>query len=494
MTTEGVGRAPLATRAISATWWSTLEIASRYGVQLVVLVVLARLLSPTDFGLVAMLLVFTSIGALLVDAGFGTALVQRSQTNADDETTVFLYAGGIGALAGLAIWLASPLIAAFFGEPHLIPLAHVVAWVLPLSGLAAVPDALLTKRLQFDRRTHAQVAASVVSGLVAILLAWRGHGAWSIAWQAVVEALVRTAGLWLGARWRPTGRFSTASFRSLFGFGGYMLLARLLDTAFVRAQALLLGRFFSAATLGYYTMAQNAQQAPANFIGTVLNRVGLPVFSELADQPERLRNALRMSLRLSMFLFLPCMAGLALAAEPIVTFVYGARWQPAAPILSLLALASALWPLHVLNLAALTACGRSDLLLRLELMKKTVSFGLVLLASSHGPVAVATAVLAGSICGVVVNTRYSSRLLGYGLPVQLMDQRLTLALCVAASAAGWAILHWTTPSPSHTAAAVAAAALVYVTGALLFRSEALAEIISLARSLQESRRTGKIAS
>jgi teichuronic acid exporter len=479
-------------RAAGATWWSTLEIASRYGVQFLLVIVLARLLSPADFGLIAMLLVFTSIGALLVDAGFATALVQRQQTTPDDETTVFAFAACSGAIAGLAIWLAAPLIAGFYQEPRLVPLTHAIAWVLPLGGLAAVPDALLTKRLQFERRARAQLLASGISGLIAIMLALRGFGVWSIAWQVVAEMLVRTTGLWFFAHWKPTGRLSLASFKGLFGFGGYMLLTRLLDTLYTRAQALLLGRLFDASTLGYYTLAQNAQQAPANFIGTVLSRVGLPVFAELADQPARLRGAFRMSLRMSLFVFLPCMIGLALAAGPIVAFVYGPHWLTAAPVLSLLALASAFWPLHVLNLAALTSQGRSDLLLRLEIMKKVVSFTLIILVSPLGPVAVAAAVLASSLYGAVINTHYSKRMLDYGLAAQLLDQRLTIYLCAISAGVGWSILHWTLPSLLHTVIAIVAATVVYIGGAFLFRNDALFELVNVGRSLWGSWNAGKV--
>lgn len=478
-------------RAIDSTWWSTIEVASRYGVQFVVMITLARLLSPSDFGLIAMLLVFTSIGALLVDAGFATSLVQKQQTTADDETTVFAFATCSGTIAGLAAWFAAPLIANFYSEPALVSLTHTVAWVLPLGGLAAVPDALLTKRLQFERRARAQLLASGISGLTAITLASRGFGVWSIAWQIVTEMLVRTASLWLFARWKPVGRFNSESFKRLFGFGGYILLTRLSDTIYNRAQALLLGRLFDASTLGYYTLAQNAQQAPANFMGTVLSRVGLPVFAELSDQPSRLHAALRASLRVSLFLFLPCMTGLACAAGPIIDFVYGPHWEAAAPVLSLLAMASAFWPVHVLNLAALTSQGRSELLLRLEIIKKVVAFTLVALASPFGPVAIACAVLASSLFGIIVNTHYSKRMFDYGLAAQLIDQRLTISLCALSAVVGWSILHGTAPGLVQTAMAILAAAVTYIGAAFLFRSDALAELMEVGRSLLASSRTDK---
>lgn len=474
-------------KATHATMWSALEIMARYGAQVAVTIVLARLLTPADFGLIAMLIVFTSIGVLLVDSGFGTALIQRQGITADDETSVFAYSMTVGAAAGLTLWFAAPYVADFYRQPQLVPLTRLIAWVLPLGALAAVPDALLTKRLDFAARARAEIVASGVSGLVAIALALGGFGVWSIAWQSVVAVGLRAILLWLYARWKPGGRVSRASFRRLFGFGGFMLLAQLLDTVYVRAQTLLLGRLFDAPTLGYYTLAQNAQQAPAGFVGAVLNRVGLPVFSELSGEPERLRHALRLSLRVSLFLFLPCMIGLALAAKPLIALVYGARWLSAAQVLTLLALAAAPWPLHVLNLAALTALGRSDLLLRLELFKKPVSITLVLVAAPLGPVAVAAAVLLGSLCSIGINTCYSRRMLGYGVLEQISDQKSTLMLCLASAAAGWGILHWSAPTVVATLTSVLAAATIYLGGATIFGNAAALEFARLTRSALASR-------
>lgn len=484
--------ANLSQRAVSATWWSTLEIASRYSVQIIVTIVLARLLQPADFGLIAMLLVFTSIGAVLVDSGFGTALIQHQRPSADDETTVFIFAVVTSVVVAAVLWSAAPVIARFYNQPELIPLTRIVLWVLPFGALAAVPDALLTKRLNFAARARAEIVASSISGIVAIVLAWRGFGVWSMGWQIVVAMGLRAALLWRYACWKPGGQFTRASFRSLFTFSSFMLLAQLLDTASIRLQTMLLGRLFDATTLGYYTLAQNAQQAPASFMGTVLNRVGLPVFSEVANQPSKLRGALRLSLRTSLFLFLPCMVGLALAAKPLIAFVYGARWQAAAPILTLLALATAMWPLHVLNLAALTARGRSDLFFRLEVVKKLIAITLIVISSPFGPMAVATAVLISSVFGVIINTWYSKRMFDYGILAQLADQKLTFTLCVTAALAGWAILHWTHPGTAPTLAAIGAAVIIYLSGAILFRSTALAELINIGRSLVEDRNTRKI--
>lgn len=475
----------LETRAASAAWWSTLEILARYGVQFLVMVVLARLLTPDDFGLIAMLLVFTSIATLLVDSGFGAALIQRQQTTADDETTVFVFTMIVGVATALILALIAPAIAAFFNQPKLADLARVMAAVLPLGAFAAVPDALLTMKLNFRARARAEVIASLCSGTVAVALALQGFGVWSLAWQSIVSIGVRGALLWVYSRWRPLGRYRAASFRSLFGFGGYMLLTGLLNAAAVRLQSLLIGKLFDAPTLGFYTLAQNTQQAPASLIDGILRRVGLPVFSTIAQDRIKLRAALRTSLRMAMFLFVPCMVGIAVVAKPLVELMYGARWIPAAQILSVLSLSAALWPVHILNLAAIGAQGRSNLLLRVEIVKQLIGIILIVAASHWGPLAIAWAVLVSGVFGVGINAYYSKKLLNYGPVEQLFDQASTFGLSAIAAAAGWAVLHWTTPGPISMLGAIMAAAMIYGTLAALTGNIALNGLLSVVRTLRE---------
>lgn len=476
-------------RAASAAWWSTLEILARYGVQFLVMVALARLLTPDDFGLIAMLLVFTSLGTLLVDSGFGAALIQRQQTTADDETTVFMFTMVAGVTAGAILALAAPAIAAFFHQPRLADLTRVMAVVLPLGAFAAVPDALLTMRLNFRARARAEVVASLCSGTVAVVLALQGFGVWSLAWQSIVSIGVRGALLWAYSGWRPLGRYRYASFRSLFGFGGYMLLTGLLNAAAVRLQSLLIGKLFDARTLGFYTLAQNTQQAPASLIDGILRRVGLPVFSTIAQDRIKLRTALRTSLRMAMFLFVPCMVGIAVVAKPLVELMYGARWIPAAQILSVLSLSAALWPVHILNLAAIGAQGRSNLLLRVEIAKQLIGIALIAAASQWGPLAIAWAVLASGVSGVGINAYYSKKLLDYGPVEQLVDQTATFVLSAIAAAAGWAILHWTAPGPISMLGAIMAAAVIYGVLAALTGNIALNGLLSVVRTLREKSAT-----
>ncbi|MFT3896973.1 MAG: lipopolysaccharide biosynthesis protein [Thermomonas sp.] len=476
-------------RATHAAWWSALEIASRYGVQFVVTIVLARLLHPADFGMVAMLLVFTLFAALMVDGGFGIALVQKQVPTENDETTAFLTSLAAGIALALALWLAAPAIAGFYSQPELTRLMRLLVLTLPMGAIAAVPNAVLTLRLDFRTRAAAEFIASLCSGVLAVALAWRGFGVWSLVWQSVAGAAMRALLLWMFSGWRPRGRFDMSAFRGLFRFGGYMLLANALNTVSVRLQSLLIGRVLDARSLGFYSLAQDTQQAPAQFMGGLLNRVGLPVFSTVADQPAKLAGAMRLSLRLAIFVFAPCMAGIALVAKPLIIVLYGAKWAPAAPVLSVLALAAMFWPLHVLNLAAIGARGRSDLVFRLEIAKFLVSAPLVVLGSMHGIQAVAWAVLITGVLAIFINTRHAKALVGYGAFEQLRDQSATLLLTAASIGAAWLAMRWTKGAPMSLAMAVLVAVFVYVAGAASTKIAPWRESIELWKAF----RMGRIA-
>lgn len=478
----------LTRHAVQASVWSSLEISTRYGLQLIVLVALARLLSPADFGLMAMLLVFTSFAALLVEGGLGSALVQKQATSPDDETSVFLVGLGMGCVVAGLLWLLAPTVAYFYAEPQLVDLLRLLLWVLPLNALATVPNALLSQQLDFRKRAIAELVASLGGATLGLCLAWRGHGVSSLIWQALASTGLRAVMLWWISGWRPRGKFDANAFSCLLRFGGTLLLANALNVLAVRLQSLLIGRFFDARSLGFYSMAQDTQQAPAQFVSSLLNRVGLPMFASVKDQPAKLTGALRLSLRLSMFVFLPCMVGLAVLAKSIVVLLYGSHWLPAAPMLGVLTLAAIFWPLHLLNLAALTALGHPNLVLKLEVMKALSSVPLIVVASVFGPMMVCWAVLASSLICVVINTRYSHSLVGYGLAMQLRDLLPGFLLTVAAAIAAWLASGLASRVALSLGLGACAATATYLAGAALFRPPAWRDLRELRHSLRASSR------
>lgn len=475
---------PLGQRAAQAAWWSGTELLIRYGAQFITTVVLARLLTPLDFGLIWILMVFIVMGTILTDAGFGAAIIQQPEVRAEDNSTAFYSNIGCAAIAFALLSFFADTIASMYGEPALAPLAKLMAWAFPLAAAGSVPDALLVRQLDFKARAMAQTVASVASGLVGITLALEGFGAWSLAVQALTNVGLRSLMMWLAAGWFPNTSFHLASARKLSSFGGYLLASAFLNLASTRIQILALGRLFPADVVGHYSLAQSGAEAPKGLMSGILGRVGLPVFSKIASDKPALRNALRRALNLSMFIFFPAMLGMALISKPLIVLLYGDKWSAAAPALALLSMAGALWPIHVLNLSALNAQGRSRKFFVLETIKNATAVLTVIIVAPRGPTAVAGAMLAVGLLNTALNTWYSRKMLAYGLFSQLRDQWPTYFITIASLTPAAVIIFSSPPSVARTAVAIGTATSIYFSIAALIRYEAWLDLVQVTRQLR----------
>lgn len=430
--------AGLKSRSITALGWSSVDVAGRQGIQFVVMLILARLLSPAEFGLLGMLSLFIALAGSIVESGFGSALIQRKEITEADKSSVFLFNAAMGVLMALTISSAAPWIARFYREPVLLPLTRLMALNLFIGSFGVVQVALLTRNLDFRTPCKAGIVAMVVSGTLAVWMAWRGYGVWSLAAQSVVYTTVSTGLIWAFCPWKPGLRFRIESLRSLFGFGSRLFVSGLLNTFFDRIQLAVIGKAFSAAALGFYSRAFSTQQFPVSFLSAVVNRVTFPIFSQLSHNRDSLRPAVRRALVSIMLPTLPMMLGLAVVARPLVLVLFGEKWLPCVPYLRVLGIAGALWPLHVMNLDVVMAVGRSDLFLRLEIVKK-VLIGIGLLATFRISVmAMVWAFLIVSIACVFLNTHYSKLLIGYGVVEQFVDIAPYAVISLLTSALAWA--------------------------------------------------------
>ena len=428
----------LKSRSIAALGWSAINVAGRQGIQFLVMLVLARLLSPAEFGLLGMLSLFIALAGSIVDSGFGSALIQRKEITEADKSSVFLFNAAMGVLMALTISSAAPWIARFYREPVLLPLTRLMALNLFIGSFGVVQVALLTRNLDFRTPCKAGIVAMVVSGTSAVWMAWRGYGVWSLAAQSVIYTTVSTGLIWAFCPWKPGLRFRIESLRSLFGFGSRLLASGLLNTFFDRIQLVVIGKAFSAAALGFYTRAFSTQQFPVSFLSAVVNRVTFPIFSQLSHNRDSVRLAAQRALVSIMLPTLPMMLGLAVVARPLVLVLFGEQWLPCVPYLRVLGIAGALWPLHVMNLDVVMAVGRSDLVLRLEIAKK-VLIGIGLLATFRISVmAMVWAFLIVSIACVFLNTHYSKLLIGYGVVEQFVDFAPYAVISLLTSALAWA--------------------------------------------------------
>jgi O-antigen/teichoic acid export membrane protein len=411
----------LKARAMAAASWSGIDILFRQFLQFAVAIVLARLVSPEEFGILALLSLFMGIAAAFIDSGFSAALIQRQDLTPTDESTVFWLNLSMGGVAALALSASAHLVADLFAQPALVLLAYLMALNIWMSAAGAIHGTLLTKTLNARTQLKVGVLATAGAGVVAVAMALRGYGIWALAAQTVVATCLSTALLWYYHPWRPLLTFSWASAVRLFGFGGYMFASGLLDTLYSRAYTLVIGKFHGVSELGFYNRADSMKQLPVGVLTALLGRVALPVFSEVAHDRARLRRGVQLSLRCLMLVNVPMMLGLAALANPLVRTLLGAQWAPAVPLLQILCIAGVFWPLHVVNLNALMAQGRSHLFFRIEVAKKLIGLGMLMLGAFWGVwgIAWSQAVLGG--VAFAINAHYTERLLGYGGWAQCRD-------------------------------------------------------------------------
>ncbi len=403
----------LRSRVLKGVSWAALESFCLNGIHLAVGIVLARLLFPEQFGLVAMVTVFIAISQTLLDGGFSSALIQKKNTSPLDESSVFYLNLVVGLALAILLCFSSPLIAAFYGEPGLVGLTCSLSAVLVIRSFGLVQQSLLTKRLDFRSQAKAVVLASLISGPIGIYMAFTGWGVWSLVSQQIIGALIQTSMYWLISPWRPIKQFSLAALRELFGFGSRMMISTLIDTAYHNLHSLVIGKVFYAASLGYYSRGREMALTPGLMVSKILNRVAFPALAELQDDRKKLVVAIRRALTMLAFFSFPAAVGLAVVAKPLVIVLLTDKWLPSVPILQVLCVAGALYPLQVIHLNTLKAIGRSDLILRLEIAKKILLITSLVCMIPFGLLAVVIGQAVTAIIAYLMNSYYTHELLSY---------------------------------------------------------------------------------
>lgn len=465
--------------------WSGAGVILRQSLQFGVGIALARLLTPSDFGLMGMLLLFTSLGSLLVDSGFASALIQRRNHTEADASTVFWFNMAAGTVLAIALALAAPAIAKFFDESILVPLTLAMALNLWLASWLPVHSALLTKKLDFRTQMAANGWALIVASAAAIFLAFRDFGVWALAAYALITSGLNSLLLWRLHRWRPTFTFSSTSFRRLFAFGGFMFASAIIDRIGTQLYSIVIGKQYSSSDLGLYARAVTTRNFSQNILSETYSRVAFPLFSQQSDNPTALREGLRTANAIVMSINLPIMFGIAVTSELLVPAVFGEHWSATAPLLSILCLGGALWPLQVGNLQVLVAQGHSRLMLRLEVFKKALLASAVLIASLWSVNAIAWATTLSAVAAFFINAHYTRRLIGYTALMQLRDLfayfLLASAMALIVAVTGES-LYWLTPN-KLLAIEVIVGASFYLSGAALLRLPALLMVIAIGRDL-----------
>ncbi len=408
-------------KTVKGTLWSGIDNVAQYVVSFFVSIVLARLLSPDDYGLLGIVAIFTAVCQTVINGGFTTALVRKKEANDDDYSTVFYVNLGVSLLLYFIIYLFAPLIAEFFNREELVLLTQVSSLGIIIGALGLVQQTILTKRIDFKTQTKITIIASITSGVVGVLMALLGFGVWALVSQNLLSLFLKTALLWLYNKWLPRLCFSSRSFHDLFGFGWKIMLSSILDTVWKELYQVIVGKFYSPATLGQYTRAKHFSQLFSSNLTTVIQRVTYPVLSSIQDDKERMVIAYRRIIKTTMFITAICMFFLGAVSEPLLYCLIGSKWHEASVFLPLICINSSLYPLHAINLNMLQVQGRSDLFLGLEIVKKVIAVGPLCVGIFVGILPMLYTSLFTGIIAFFLNSYYSGKLLGYSSWMQIKD-------------------------------------------------------------------------
>jgi O-antigen/teichoic acid export membrane protein len=411
----------LKNKTIKGVGWSAIDNMVQTGVAFVVSIVLARLLSPDDYGLIGIIAIFTMVCMTLINGGFTTALIRKKDATDDDYNTAFIVNLCVSLVLYAIIFICSPLIADFFNREELIDLTRVSSLGMVIGALALVQQTRLTKRIDFKSQTKITLVASVSSGLAGIVLALIGFGVWALVVQQLISHILRTVLLWLVNKWIPNFRFSSKSFHELFGFGWKMMVSHVLDTVWKELYQVVVGKFYSPATLGQYTRSKQFSKLLSQNLTQVIQRVTYPVLSNIQDDKERMVAAYRKIIKTTMFVTAISMFFLGAISEPLLYCLIGPKWHDAAVYLPLICITGSFYPLHAINLNMLQVQGRSDLFLGIEIVKKIIGIFPLSMCIFYGVMPMLYASIFISIVCFFLNSYFPGKLIGYSSWMQIKD-------------------------------------------------------------------------
>lgn len=458
-------------RFFSGFLWKFSERTMSQLVSFVVSIVLARILSPNDYGIVALVNVFIIIADVFVTSGFSSSLIQKKETTDTDFSTIFWCSLIFSIVIYGVIFTISPWIAEFYHNDQLTLVLRVFALKLPISAFNSIQQAYVSRSLAFRKIFVSTSVATIFSGIVGIGFALSGWGVWALVIQYIVNSITETAVLFLQIPWKPHLQFSIKAAKSLLDFGWKVLATELLGQFFNQLRSLVIGRFYTAADLAFYNRGQQFPNILSNNIDTTISSVLFPVMSKYSDDMTKLKSMVRRSIRTSTYLLMPLMLGMAVTAKPLILLVLTSKWLAAVPFMQCLCVSGAFGSVSNANMQVIKASGRSDVLLKLELVKKPIYLIFLFASIKISVFAVAFSMAAYSITATLINMFPNKKVIGYSYREQFRDLAPALALSIAMVFIVWGI-EWLRLNPLVTLLLqVVVGAVVYVTGSILFKME-----------------------
>lgn len=408
-------------RAIKGVFWSLLERFGNQGIQFVIGLILARLLLPEDYGLIGMILVFISLAQVFVEGGFPAALIRKSNVSSNDYSTVFWFNLVVAVFCYVLLFVSAPFIAEFFKEPKLVFLTRIVGLNVIINSFGIIQKTILTKSLNFKSQATINLSSILISGVIGVYCAYNGYGVWALVIQNLSRNVFMSTAFWISSNWRPQAIFSESSFKELFGFGSNLLLSALINAISENLYSIIIGKLYNAKSLGFYTRANQFQKLPVSSIYGAIGVVSYPVLSELQNNTQQLKEGYRSMIKLVAFILFPIMTILAAISEPMIHVILTDKWLPSAPILQILCIVGAFYPLHAINLDILKVKGRSDLFLKLEVFKQILNIVMIIICYKWGVIGLVWGSVVLNFVCYYLNSFFSKKLLSYSFLDQLQD-------------------------------------------------------------------------
>ena len=475
-------------KILSSLLWKLLEQSGTQGIQLIVQIVLARLLLPEEYGIIAIVTVFITLANVFVQSGFNTALIQKKDADELDFSSVLYLSSGVAALLYVIIYLLAPLIANYYTQPLLAPVLRVLSLTLFIGAFNSIQNAFIARNMLFKRLFISSLGAVIVSGIVGIAAAYNGWGVWALVAQQLINQLTIAIILWFTVKWRPHILFSFKRVKELFSYGSKLLLSGVIDTLYRDLRTLIIGRMYNPAMLGFYNRGQQFPQIIVSNINGSIQSVMLPALSVHQDNRRRVKEMMRRAIVTSSFLIFPMMVGMAVVAESLIKVLLTEKWLPAAPFLRIFCFSFALWPIHTANLQAINAMGRSDIFLKLEIIKKIIGLVILVISLPFGVYALALGQVFSGIISSFINAYPNKHLLDYSYKEQWLDIMSSLLLSIIMGGAVYVFNFLNITAWNKLVLQILTGIIIYFGLAFIFKIESFSYLLTTVKHLIGSRK------
>lgn len=475
-------------KVISALFWKLLERGGTQGIQFIVQIILARLLLPEDYGTIALIVVFINIANLFVNSGFTTALIQKKDADETDFNSVFYMSSFIAIMLYIILFFTAPIIAGFYEDPLLIPVLRVLSIMILVGVYTSIQNTIVSKKLQFKKSFISSILSGVLSGSVGIVMAYLNFGVWALVPQQLLNQVLFTLTMLFIVKWRPRLLYSSKRVKKLFSYSWKLLVSNIIDTLNNDLSSLIIGKISNSAMLGLYNRGKNFPSLIVENINGSIQSVMLPALSSQQDDINKVKNMVRRSITTSSFLVFPMLVGLAVIAKPLVLVVLTEKWLDAVPFLQIFCLVYAFWPIHTANLQAINALGRSDIFLKLEVIKKILGLSILFISIRYGVYAIALGSVVSGTISLFINSYPNKKLLNYSIKEQMLDiiPSMIIALLMGAIVHSISFLNlsvWPT-----LILQILSGTVVYIGIAYLLKLECMEYLFTTVRELFAARR------